>query len=262
MLGWYAILAGLGLSLGSFLSVCNYRLPRGLSVVTPGSFCPACGEKLAWREIIPLVSYVWLGGRCSHCSVRIPFIYPIVETLGAMIVLGSFLIFGMSVKGVLAGTFALGMLSVGATDYLHFFIPDKSLLAILAVGVFVTVLNEPLALASAVGDGISTFAAAFALFLMGRFWLGKPALGYGDVKLSGVVGFFLGFTGFIVALWIAALLGIGFACARKVSHPCRHLGHRDPRLPLGTFLAISSVIVLVLEEPIYQLLERVWTLMY
>ena len=113
-----------GLCIGSFLNVCIYRLPVSKSIVHPRSMCPNCNTLIPFYDNIPLLSYLWLQGRCRFCKVRIPLRYPIVEVLGGLFALGTYLKFGFSIEALVYYAFIAGLLVITFIDLDHRIIPD------------------------------------------------------------------------------------------------------------------------------------------
>jgi leader peptidase (prepilin peptidase) / N-methyltransferase len=179
-----AVLAGfaavLGAVIGSFLNACIYRLPRGISLRDPRrSFCPACGKKIPWYENLPLVSWLWLGGRCSGCRGRISVRYPLVEALTALLFLAAWSLHGLPLAPVY---WVLLSLLVAATfvDIEHFIIPDTITWGGVAAGVVLSAaVPSMMGTASPVAAGLLSLGGAALGF--GLLWMivegGKLAFG-------------------------------------------------------------------------------------
>jgi leader peptidase (prepilin peptidase)/N-methyltransferase len=122
-------LAGLflapGLAVGSFLNVVAARVPLRRSIVSPPSSCMSCAERIAWYDNVPLVSWAVLRGRCRHCRTRIPFRYPAVELLTALLVAACVLAFGLSTDAAVAAGFCIVLVAVSAIDLEHRIIPNR-----------------------------------------------------------------------------------------------------------------------------------------
>src|SRR5690606_33183917 len=129
-----AVAAGLGAVVGSFLNVVIHRLPRGESIVRPGSRCPACGRPVRPWDNVPVLGWLWLRGRCRDCGVRIPVRYPLVEAATALLFALIALRFGPSLSALLWMAFGAALLAAAAIDYDHRVIPDEISLGGLAVG--------------------------------------------------------------------------------------------------------------------------------
>src|SRR5262245_59845326 len=123
---WDAILAAaFGLLIGSFLNVCIYRLPRDLSVVAPRSFCPACGQTIAWYDNIPVLSYLLLGGKCRHCRARFSVRYPIVEAITAACFFSAVWQFGLSGEALRLCVYSSLLIILFFTDFETYLLPDE-----------------------------------------------------------------------------------------------------------------------------------------
>ncbi len=114
-----------GAMLGSFLNVCVYRLPRGESVILPGSHCPGCGKPIAWYDNVPVVSYLVLRGHCRRCGTRISVQYPLIELAVGLIWAGSLVWFGLSFDALRAALLSTLALGIALTDARHFTIPNE-----------------------------------------------------------------------------------------------------------------------------------------
>jgi len=220
-----------GLCLGSFLNVCIYRLPRGLSVVHPRSACPSCHTAIAAWDNIPVLSWLLLRARCRHCGARIATRYAVVELLTALTFVAIFLTFGLSLAALKFCVFGFLLLGLIFTDAETHLLPDKLTLPGLALGLlcsfFVPVdtlaarifpfLGE-LPLSSDLSARLFWFsdallgAAVGASFIYGagviylRF-RGVEGMGFGDVKLMAMVGAFLGVKLTIFVIFTASLAG-------------------------------------------------------
>ncbi len=237
----YLLAAILGLCLGSFLNVVIYRLPRGLSLVRPRSFCPNCKHTLAWYENLPLLSFLWQRGRCRRCGHPIPWRYPLVELLSAFLACLMLWRFGPGFEA--AGFYAFSLLLLAATwiDAEHRIIPDEISLGGLLLGLLFSGVNP---LAPPKEAFLGALAGAGGFYLLGEYyyWLrGREGLGGGDYKFLALIGSFLGLKNLLpVMFWASAtgLLGavIGALVQRK---PLRG----ESSLPFGPFLAVGAWIV-------------------
>jgi leader peptidase (prepilin peptidase)/N-methyltransferase len=267
---WLVVAAfgALGALIGSFLNVVVYRVPRGESVVSPPSACPTCGHRIRGVDNIPILSWVVLRGRCRDCGTRIAIKYPLVE-LGtalffalvgawstAVLATGPLLVMsGASLIGLALGLVAylyLAAVSValGLIDLDTHRLPDKIVLPAYAVG---AVLLGSSALVTAdyyrlLGAGIGLAAMWLAYFLMAVLYPG--GMGFGDVKLAGVLGLFLGWLGWgplIVGAFSAFLLGGLFALVLLASRRVTRKGG----IPFGPWMLAGAWVGIVAGDTIW-----------
>jgi leader peptidase (prepilin peptidase) / N-methyltransferase len=226
-----------GLALGSFLNVVAARVPRRRSIVTPASACMECGTELAWRDNIPVLSWVLLRGRCRHCRTRISALYPGVELATALLVAACVLDFGLSGRTVVAAYFCAVLVAVTATDLTHRIIPNRIVVPAAAV-----ILVAQTALEPSPQWTLGALGASGFLFLA---VLAYPAgMGMGDVKLALVMGAALGKT-----VAVAMMLGMVSALVPSVILLARHGSKaRKMGIPFGPFLALGSVVALFFGE--------------
>jgi len=266
-----------GLIIGSFLSVCIYRIPLGRctglseedeeeeaiddkdtpnsthfeSRVTvcypPRSFCPDCGAQLLWWHNIPLISWILLRGKCSFCSARIPFRYPLIEILSALLCFLSFHTFGLTLTALLIYAFCCALLVISFIDIDYYIIPNVISYPATLIGLVIALVNQfsHIFKSPIVPDIkmslLGILAGAGFLFLISECYLRlrkKQGLGMGDVKLLAVVGALFGPLAALYTIFIGSLLGsvlgilfIIFA-GKKASH----------YLPFGPYLALASLI--------------------
>ncbi len=250
-----ALLFALGSSLGSFCNLCIYRLPRRLNVITGRSFCPHCKATLRWFELIPLLSFLISRGRCLRCASKISLQYPVVEAISGVIVVLVCLGNGFTAASVKITLFLLAMLVVAFTDFQKFMIPNIVLLISFIAGVILEIAactNCPSGcgirpLYSAFLSSAFSFALMYFILLGGNFLFKKETMGPGDVKLAGVVGFYIGWKMFLAVLWTAAVAG-GLYGSFMILVLKRS---REMRLPFGAFLAAAAGIAAVIRAGVY-----------
>ena len=220
-LPWFfpAAVAVFGAMVGSFLNVVIYRLPAEKSIVTPGSHC-ACGQPVAWRDNIPVLSWLLLRGRARCCGGKFSFRYPFVELLTAGLFLACWLAFPPAVA-VVGWIFTSCLVCATFIDLDHMIIPDVFTLGLGVVGVLASLVvpalhgqhHEFFALASLrsatislqgllVGSGLVLWIA-----LLAEFVFKKEAMGFGDVKFVGAIGAFTGWQGAVTAVFGGAVIG-------------------------------------------------------
>ena len=224
----------LGLAFGSFLNVCIYRLPLGLSTVTPRSACPKCKHGIAMYDNIPVLSWLILGGRCRNCRTKISPRYLLIELLTGVMFLGCYWYFGLTLSTLKYCTFAFLLLGLIFTDAETKLLPDKLTLPGLALGLVFSLIvpvNDvaaqllPGALNLPFSGGVSTAifslldsllgAALGASFIYGAGaiylrWRGMEGMGFGDVKLMAMVGAFLGVKLTVFTIFTASIAGSMF----------------------------------------------------
>jgi leader peptidase (prepilin peptidase) / N-methyltransferase len=234
----------LGACVGSFLNVVIHRLPRGESLVSPGSHCTSCGKAIAWYDNVPLVGWLLLRGRCRSCSSGISFRYPLVELLTALIAVSLHARFGFSLPFLVAFYFACTLLAIAYIDLDHQIIPDVLSLPGVVVGlVAAPVLHggtwleaiQAAALGAVLGGGL-LFAVAWGY----ERATGREGMGGGDVKLLAMVGAFLGWQGVLLTLLLGSLVGSAIGVSIMVARGA------DSKLaiPFGPFLSIGAFVAM------------------
>jgi leader peptidase (prepilin peptidase)/N-methyltransferase len=230
----------LGLFLGSFMNVCIYRLPRKLSPVRPRSGCPTCGHMLAWYENVPVLSYLFLRGKCRSCGTKISPMYPIIESITGAMFLAAYLWYGPSTLLAVRLLFGCAMIVLFVIDLQHKILPNVITLPGIVVGFLLSEVAGPGWLASLIGIAVG----AGSLFVIAEVYYRvrhEEGLGMGDVKMLGMIGAFLGWKLVLVTLVLSSvagsLVGIGVLITKKES--------LKYALPFGTFLAVAAMVAAV-----------------
>ncbi|WP_449485356.1 prepilin peptidase [Streptomyces avidinii] len=246
----FVVMIGLlGLAVGSFLNVAVSRVPAGRSVLRPRSACPGCATPITARDNIPVVSWLLLGRCCRACRVPIPARYPLVEALTALLFAAEALRFGWSETLPAALVFTAGLLALAACDAELFLLPLR--LVYPTLGLTAACL---LAAAAATGQwqrlGVTAAcgAGAFAVFFA-LHWVRPAWLGFGDVRLAGLLGTGLGWLGpshLVFALLAGSLAGLLVGIALMAAGRAT----RHTRLPFGVFLAAGAIAALLVGAPV------------
>ncbi|THB74757.1 MAG: prepilin peptidase [Desulfobacteraceae bacterium] len=228
-----------GACTGSFLNVCIYRIPAGMSIVTPGSSCPKCNTAIPFYLNIPLLSYLILLGRCRYCRVRIPFRYFIVELITGLLATAVFLKFGPNLETVFWFAFSSVLLVVTFIDIDHGIIPDViSIPGILVFSSAVFIVPDMTLMSVAVGilaGGGSLYLVALGYYLIKK----QEGMGGGDIKLLAMIGAAVGYQGVIVTIFLGSVIGtlLGIAVMIRTRSSDMKL-----KIPFGPFLAAGALI--------------------
>jgi leader peptidase (prepilin peptidase) / N-methyltransferase len=241
----WGFIAAFGLIIGSFLNVCIHRLPLRMSLSSPPSRCASCNTPVAWRDNVPVISYLLLGGRCRHCRAGISVIYPFVEIATMVLFVVHVWVFGVTALGAVRLVFACAMLVLFFIDLEHQILPNvitlPGVLAGLAASLFVPPGIWQSLLGALLGGGV--LWAIAEIYVRVR---GIEGMGMGDVKMLGMIGAFLGapLMGLTLVLssFAGALTGVALMAARR--------GDLQRRLPFGTFLAAAAVFSSLWGQPI------------
>lgn len=238
-----------GLSVGSFLNCIICRLEKEESI-KGRSYCPKCGHILSFLDLFPLLSFLFLKGKCRYCKKKISFQYPLVEIITGIVFL---LIFNYQLSfssdlwsfGFIFNFLSLVIISsfliiVFIYDFKHFLIPDFAVYSLVAVASVYSFLNGNFI------NGLFSATACFLFFLAVFLITRGKGMGFGDVKLSFFIGFFLGYPNFLISLFasflIGAIIGVGLIAIKKKN--------LKSEVPFGPFLIIGTVIAFLFGEVI------------
>lgn len=233
---WLALAGALlGLLIGSYLATLTLRWPQGRTASTGRSACDGCARALAWYELVPLLSFAALRGRCRSCHARIARRHPIIEIAAAVIGAAS-LWMHPGVAGLLGAIFGWTLLTLAILDAEHFWLPDALTLPLLAAGLMLGFVADPSVVDRLIGAAAG-FASLAGIGLAYRRIRGRRGLGGGDPKLFGAIGAWLGWQLLPFVLLLAALLGL-------ISVAISLLRGRAPtgqtQVPFGAPLAVAA----------------------
>jgi leader peptidase (prepilin peptidase)/N-methyltransferase len=242
-----------GLAIGSFLNVVVHRVPLGHSLSRPPSACPSCATPISARDNIPVLSWLVLRGRCRRCGSAISVRYPMVEATTAVLFVAVALRFGWSWTTPAVDAFTAGLLALACIDLEKYLLPKRVVYpTLVASGVFLAVGtvwgHEWRRLGVAALCGAVAFGVFFLLNLVNPKWLG-----FGDVRLAGVIGLVLGWLGLpyvLVGLLAANLAGVVVAGILISSGRMK----RSTPMPYGVFLSAGAVLAVLAGEPLTHLL--------
>lgn len=220
----------IGLLIGSFSNVCIYRMPRGESIVFGRSHCTGCGKPILNRDLIPVISYIILRGKCRFCKEKISVRYPAVEFFTALLYLFLFLRFGLTIELFLYAAFFPILIILSFIDFAYRIIPDKLNLSILFIGIISMIFSHQIPFYERI---IGFFAASVPLLIL--YVLSNGGMGEGDIKLMAFCGLVLGYKLILLSLFLASLAGsvYGLASIRNKKEALKSA------IPFGPFLSAS-----------------------
>ncbi|MGH7608201.1 MAG: prepilin peptidase [Gemmatimonadales bacterium] len=231
-----------GLSIGSFLNVCILRLPHDRSLMRPRSTCPHCKQPIAWRDNIPVFSWLWLRGKCRWCHGPISLQYPLIEALVGVLFGAAVLAYGPTLQAVSAAVFGTLLLGIAITDARHYLIPDEFTLGGLVLGLLLALSGGVAGFLQALLGAAAGFGLLWVVALAGAWVFKEEAMGGGDVKMMAMVGSFVGWQGVLLTVFAGAALG------SLIFVP---LSLKKKRLvPFGVFLAVGAAVTLVFGDAI------------
>jgi len=267
------IVAGiLGLLIGSFLNVVIYRMPKmmqresdnyvahesGLelphtdrfNLIVPRSACPHCGHMISALENIPVISYLFLRGRCRECHASIPLRYPLVELCTGL--LSAYLIwnFGSGLAGMSTLLFAWLLIAMTCIDLDTQLLPDDLTYLLLWCGLLVNLKGGFVPLGDAVIGAAAGYLSLWSIYWLFKLSTGKEGMGYGDFKLLAALGAWLGWTMLPAIILLSSIVGavVGICLIIFAKHG------RDNPIPFGPYLAAAGMIALLYRQPISQFL--------
>lgn len=268
---WWLIGTALGLCVGSFLNVVVHRYPRmferdmrrdaaevlgsepsaapapdGYTLALPRSACPKCGHAIGALENLPVVSWLWMRGRCAGCGTATSPRYPIVETATALMTLAVLWVVGVNAAGVAAVLLTWWLIPLALIDADTYYLPDAMTLPLLWLGLLVNTQGVFVDLSSAVWGAIAGYMSLWLVFQLFRLATGKEGMGFGDFKLLAALGAWLGWqslpTIVILSSFVGAVVGIALIAfaGRDRARP----------IPFGPYLAAAGWFTLLWGEDI------------
>lgn len=239
-----------GLVFGSFFNVVGLRVPKKESIAYPPSHCTTCDRRLTALDLVPVLSYLFLKGKCRGCGEKIHWVYPLMEGITAVLFALSFWHFGFTPELIIAILFVSLLIIITVSDIAYMLIPDKVLLPF-AVVLLVLRFFIPL---DPWWDSLLGAAAGFLILLLISV-VSKGGMGGGDIKLFFVIGLVLGTGGTLMTLFFASLIGavVGVIILRMKGQ-----GRKTP-IPFGPSIAAGALIVYFYGEPILEWYMTLWT---
>ena len=246
MIAMSILIFALGLVIGSFLNVCIYRIPQGVSIHSPRrSFCPECRTPIRFYDNIPVLSYLLLRGRCRHCATEISTIYPLVELMTGILFLFSLYRFGPTLALLHSCLFISLSIPIAWIDARWYIIPDAIILVGLVTGAVLTLLialtrHNPGYLIDHLIGAIAGGVSMLLIAAVGTFLFRQRAMGGGDIKLMISIGLFLGGWPHLLVVIMASaftgsIVGLSLIALGKKSRS-------SSRIPYGPFLVVGALL--------------------
>lgn len=242
------VLAGLlGLCVGSFLNVVIYRTPNGMSLATPASHCPKCKYVLKWYDNIPVLSYIFLGGRCRNCKDKISFRYTAVELSNMLLWLLSVALFWeKSIPfACIAAVASSVFICVFFIDLEHKLVFDRFVLILCALGLAATFLDPFYGWLSHLIGGVVGFVSFYGVAFLYERIRHKEGLGGGDIKLTAACGLLLGWERLLLSILLSTIVAsvVLVILSRRASSAEEDSDH-EPEYPFAPFLTSAFAIAL------------------
>jgi len=229
----------IGTIFGSFYNVVGYRIPNGLSIVKPGSFCPKCNHSLKWYELIPIFSYILQKGKCRCCKERISIIYPMVEITTGILFAVSYYIFGFSYEFILALIVSSFLVIVIVSDINYLIIPDEVTVFFCLLLFFVKLFIEGIVIAVfSLGSGVLLFGIMYLIMILGNLIFKKESMGGGDVKLMFFVGMAVGATLGMFSIFLSSVIALPLSLMVYIKD-------KNNVIPFGPFILIATFMIVL-----------------
>ena len=248
---YYIVFFIMGTIFGSFYNVLGTRIPKGESIVKPGSHCEYCNHELSWYELIPILSYIFLKGECKNCHHKLSLLYPFTEIACGLLFLVSYHSFGFKLDLLISLILVSTFIIIIVSDLNYLIIPDRfiiipSILIIIIdlfqIGVIDTLIQ--------IGYGILGFILMYLIMLLGNRLFKKESLGGADIKLMFLIGLVLDPMLTIVVLFLASFIAL-------IPSIYLLLKNKEHIVPYGPFLMIGLLIVYFTKLNIIEIFEKI-----
>ena len=228
-----------GTIFGSFFNVVVSRMPNGESIINPPSHCSNCNHKLGFWELFPILSYVFLGGKCKKCKTKISIIHPLFELFSGILFALSFKTFGKSLELLISLTFISALLIVIVSDFNYMIILDEVLLFFGILLVIEILIRDGFmaSIFSLINGGIS-FIIMLIFKIVGDFMFKRESMGGGDIKLLALFGIMLGWKASIMTIFLGAIIGLPVSLILLMKK-------KDNVVPFGPFLSFAAIILVL-----------------
>jgi leader peptidase (prepilin peptidase)/N-methyltransferase len=258
----------IGLVIGSFLNVVIYRIPIMMqresenylalendqpsphldryNLILPGSACPSCGHRLSLSDNIPLLSFVWLKGRCRYCKATVSWRYPIVELLTTILSAAVVWKLGTGIAGLSGLLLLWALIAMSFIDLDTQLLPDELTLPLMWLGLLINLEGTFVPLRDAVIGAAAGYLSLWLVYWMFRAATGKEGIGYGDFKLLAALGAWMGWMMLPLIILLSSAVGAVFGLLMIAFK--RH--QRDLPIPFGPFLAAAGLLALLVGQPI------------
>ncbi len=226
--------------IGSFIGVCADRIPNGKQIAKGRSHCDSCGRPLKAFELIPIISFLCLGGRCRKCKARIPIFCVVIELVTAILATTAIIVFGLSVKGIAYSIITCILIEIAILDHKTMEISDVANLIIAVVGIALMFLNG-----TYIPSLIGMVCVSLPFLVLAFF----KSMGMGDVKLMAAVGLLLGYKGVLLAAFFGIVIGSAAAAAMKIS---KSKGWKS-EIAFGPYLCVGTYIAMLFGDKLISL---------
>ncbi|MGE5415984.1 MAG: prepilin peptidase [Acidobacteriota bacterium] len=244
----------LGTVIGSFLNVCICRLPEEQSVVTPPSRCMACGHRLGFLDLFPVLSFLFLRGKCRYCGTKVSWQYPLVELVTGLLYLLVWYKFGLTWMTLAGLVFVSVLITISVIDIYHQIIPDAALAVGAVAGIPLMYLQGWDVLKDGLIAGGGGLLFMLAVAIIGGLIAGQEAMGMGDVKLTAFMGLYLGVKGLVIGMFTGFMAGGVIGVILMVTG----LKGRKDAIPFGPYLALGGLIAFFWGADIWNWYTSYW----
>ena len=240
----------LGALWGSFANVCIHRLPLEKGVVSGRSFCPKCNKLITWKDNIPIISFLFLRGRCRNCNKKISSQYLLVEAMSVLLFLIIYILYGLSITTLLLLILSLSFLIIFFIDFKHYIIPNVLTFSMMSLGFIKSFLPNlhtmfPNYINSLIG-GIFGYGIIWSIIFFYKQIRKKEGMGLGDAKLLSAIGFWFGWFSIPFVIFLSSIIAL-LSVAPSLINKSKKF---SSQIPFGPYIILGTLIYLIFESNI------------
>ena len=240
----------LGALWGSFANVCIYRLPLEKGVVSGRSFCPNCKKLITWKDNIPIISFLFLKGKCRYCNKKISSQYLLVEAMSVLLFLIIYILYGLSITTLLLLILSLSFLIIFFIDFKHYIIPNVLTFSMMSLGFIKSFLPGlhpmfPNYINSFIG-GIFGYGIIWSIIFFYKQVRKKEGMGLGDAKLLSAIGFWFGWFSIPFVIFLSSIIAL-LSVAPSLINKSKKF---SSQIPFGPYIILGTLIYLIFESNI------------
>ena len=246
----YIFVLVLGALWGSFANVCIYRLPLEKGVVSGRSFCPKCNNLITWKDNIPVISFLFLKGKCRNCNKKISSQYLLVEIISILLFIIIYRLYGISFTTLLLIVLGLSFLIIFFIDFKHYIIPNLLTFSMMSLGFVKSFLPNlhpmfPNYLNSLIG-GIFGYGIIWSIIFFYKQIRKKEGMGLGDAKLLSAIGFWFGWFSIPFVIFLSSIIALLSVTPSLINKSKKF----SSQIPFGPYIILGTLIYLIFESNI------------